>query len=320
MSAKDLLKKTQNLLTPFFESFDPHLIDKLVLELKDSKGLIFFTGVGKSGLVAQKIAVTMTSTGTRALFLSPTDSLHGDMGLVGGEDHVFLLSKSGESDELLSMVPYLRNRGAKTTAVVCEPKSRLALACQGYVALPVKDELCPFNMAPTISTSAQLIFGDLLAIALMQAKQFSADNFVQNHPAGQLGKRAVMRVKDLMLTANQLPLAPASAKLIDSLTELSNKRTGCVLVHDEEVRLKGIFTDGDLRRALQTKGASILEMPLGDLMTANPKATLPNVLLVEALKKMESDQKHPITVLPVVDETQKIVGLIKLHDILQTGI
>ena len=320
MPAATLLKKTRELLNPFFEEFDPSIIDRLVHKVKDSGGLLFFTGVGKSGLVAQKIAVTLTSTGTRALFLSPTDSLHGDMGLVGKEDTVFLLSRSGESDELLSMVPFLRNRGAETIAVVCESTSRLARACQLAIALPIKQELCPFNLAPTISTSAQLLFGDLFAIALMEAKQFSADDFILNHPAGSLGKRALVRVSDLMLTGEAVPLVKGEDKLIDSLVELSNKRAGCVLVHEGSQKLLGVFTDGDLRRALQQTGPAVLEMPLSKLMTKDPIGIGPDARLIEAVQIMEGDQRRPIMSLPVVTPDRKIVGLIKLHDIIQAGV
>lgn len=320
MPAENLLKKTKELLDPFFAHFDPMHVDRLVERVKGSSNLLFFTGVGKSGLVAQKIAFTMTSTGTRALFLSPTDSLHGDMGIVGKGDYVFLLSKSGESDELLSMLPFLRSRGAETIAVVCESCSRLAKACHYSVPLPVAQELCPFNMAPTISTSAQLLFGDLFAMALMEAKQFTAHDFTLNHPGGSLGKRATIRVRDLMLKEDAIPLACESDKLIDTLVELTNKRAGCVLVQNKVGVLLGIFTDGDLRRALQNKGSAILELPLRDIMTVNPKRIHPDVLLVEALETMEADQKHPIMVLPVVDEKEQIKGLIKLHDIIQSGV
>ena len=320
MPAEHLLEKAKKLFVPFFEKMDPCVIDQLVERIKDTNGLLFFSGVGKSGLVAQKVAVTLTSTGTRALYLSPTDSLHGDMGLVGKGDHVFLFSKSGESDELLSMIPYLRNRGALTTAIVCEPKSRLAKACQERIVLPVEEELCPFNLAPTISTSAQLLFGDLFAMALVEAKQFTADHFALNHPGGKLGRRATMKVKDLMVKGEELPLAEGRDKLIDSLVELSNKRAGCLLIHDGKNHLLGIFTDGDLRRALQNKGASILELPLSELMTRDPKAIESETLLVEALKVMESDQKHPIMVLPVISTERQIEGLIKLHDIIQAGV
>lgn len=320
MPANLLFQNTKELIGNFFNTFDPSIIDTLVEKIRNSTGLIFFTGVGKSGLVAQKIAVTMTSTGTRALFLSPTDSLHGDIGLVGKGDIVFLLSKSGESDELLSMLPYLRNKEAEIIAVVCSKNNRLAKASHEIVYLPLTKELCPYNMAPTISTTIQLMFGDILAISLMEAKRFTDNDFSQNHPAGKLGKRALMKVKDLMVQGDSLPLAHGNDKLIDILVELSDKRAGCVLVQDDEGKLLGIFTDGDLRRALQAKGAKILDLPLRDIMTANPKKTHPDLLIVESLKTMEADQKHPITVLPVVDGENNIKGLIKLHDIIQAGV
>ena len=306
MPAHALFQNTKELIGNFFETFDPAIINELVAKLHGSNGLIFFTGVGKSGLIAQKIAVTMTSTGTRALFLSPTDSLHGDIGLVGKGDFVFLLSKSGESDELLSMIPFLRNREAVLVAVVCNPLSRLAQAAHHVAFLPLKQELCPHDLTPTISTTSQLMFGDLLSICLMKAKNFSASDFAQNHPAGKIGKRALMRVRDLMIKGDQIPLAGAGDKLIDTLVELTNKRAGCVLIQDGIGRLLGIFMDGDLRCALQNRGAAILDLPLQEFMSPNPKKIDPDVLLVDALKIMEADQQHPIMVLPAVDNEGRI--------------
>jgi arabinose-5-phosphate isomerase len=262
----------------------------------------------------------MTSTGTRALYLSPTDSLHGDIGLVGSEDVVFLLSKGGETEELLSLIPYLRNRGAYTVAVVCDEGSRLAKAADECLILPFTRELCPFGMAPTISTTSQLLFGDILTVAIMREKGITKEDFVINHPAGKLGRRALMRVIDLMLKEDKLPMSSPDQKLIEVLVELSNKQAGCVLVKDDTNTLLGIFTDGDLRRALQNHGEGVLNRPLSMLMTANPKAISPDLLLTEALKVMEGDQKRPIAVLPVTSGEGKIVGLLKLHDLIQAGL
>jgi arabinose-5-phosphate isomerase len=320
MSAKDLISKYRTLLDHFYNGFDPAVLDDLVEYFKDSPGLIFLTGVGKSGLIAEKIAVTLTSTGTRALFLSPTDSMHGDIGLVSKGDSVFLISKSGESDELMTMIPYIRNKGARMVALVMNGKSRLARACDKVVVLPFIEELCPHDLAPTISTTEQLIFGDLLAILLMKNKNFTRDQFASNHPAGRIGKRITMKVKDLMIKPPHLPLCKEEDRVIDILVELSDKRAGCLLVTDSRLQLKGIFTDGDLRRALQKYGADVLHIPIKDLINKNCKTIQPEILAIEAMKQMEADQKHPIMVMPVIEEDKKVVGLIKLHDIIQSGV
>lgn len=320
VSTRELLEKTRAELNNFFDQVDTEALDKIVDLMSKSQGMIIFTGVGKSGMIAGKIAVTMTSTGTRALFLSPTDSMHGDMGFVGKGDIVFLLSKSGESDELLTLVPYLRNKGAILVALVTEAKSRLAKATDYVIELPFETELCPFDMAPTLSTTEQLIIGDVLSIALMMKKRVTVEEFAANHPAGRIGKRITMKVRDLMLKDPLIPLAMPHDKLIDILVELSNKRAGCVLVIDAERRLQGIFTDGDLRRALQKFGSSVLQLTMQELMTQGAKKIGPDVLALEAMRFMEADQKFPIMVLPVVEEDMKVVGLIKLHDIIQSGV
>ena len=317
---KDLIRKEREYLDQFFDQLDVPALDKAIEMLRVCSGVIFFSGVGKSGLIAKKIAMTMTSTGTRALYISPTDALHGDIGIVTDQDVFVLLSKSGESDELLNLIPSLRNKGAKLIAMVSNPRSRLAQAADLTVILHVEKELCPFDMAPTISTTAQMIVGDLLAIALMQLKAFSQDQFVQNHPAGRIGKRITMKVQDLMVQGISLPICKPTDKLVEVLVELSNKRCGCILITDSNQQMQGIFTDGDLRRALQNKGADVLHTPMKDLMTVSAKYIGPHQLAWEAMQIMEADQKKAITVLPVLQDGKKVVGLIKLHDILQSGL
>lgn len=317
---KDLIQKERAYLDQFFDRLDFPGLEKALEILRSCSGVVFFTGVGKSGLIAKKIAMTMTSTGTRALYISPMDALHGDIGIVTNQDVFVLLSKSGESDELLNLIPSLRNKGAKLLAMVSNSKSRLAQAVDHSVILHVEKELCPFDMAPTISTTAQMIVGDLLAISLMQLKSFSQDQFAQNHPAGRIGKRITMKVKDLMVQGSALPMCKPTDKLVEVLVELSNKRCGCILITNANQQMQGIFTDGDLRRALQTKGATVLQTPMQDLMTVSAKYIEPQKLAWEAMQIMEGDQKRAITVLPVLEQGQKVVGLIKLHDILQSGL
>jgi arabinose-5-phosphate isomerase len=276
--------------------------------------------VGKSGLIAKKIAFTLVSTGTRALFLSPVDALHGDLGMVDVNDVFIMLSKSGESDELMQLVPAIRNKGAILVGIVCNSQSRLAAACHHVVTLPFQSELCPFDMAPTMSTAFQMLFGDLVTVALMRRKNFSLDQYALNHPSGRIGKRITLKVKDLMLTGGKIPICTPEDKLGQVLVELSNKRCGCILVIDQEKKLKGIFTDGDLRRTLQRFGGTVLDVPMAELMTPNPKCILPELLGWDAMKLMEADYQKRITALPVIDEQGVVLGLLHMHDVIQSGL
>ncbi len=316
---RELLCEVQSNVSLLIQRFDIHQFSTMIESVLQSRGGLVFTGIGKSGIIAKKIATTFSSSGTKALYLSPQDALHGDIGMVVRDDLVFLLSKSGESPELLELCPALRNKGAVLIAVVMNERSRLAQACDRCFVLPAVKELCPFDLAPTTSTIAQLVFGDLLAMAVMRLKGISVSDFIQNHPAGRIGRRNLIKVRDLMVSGASLPLCAPLDVLGSVLVELSNKQCGCICVVDDATRLLGIFTDGDLRRALQKLGPAALGATMGALMTAAPRTTTPDVLAYEAMRTMEADQKHPITVLPVVDDT-RCIGLIKMHDILQSGI
>lgn len=320
MTLKALLEKQRTYLDHFFKHIDFKAAEQMLQLLNECKGVMIFSGIGKSGLVAKKIAVTMTSTGTKALYLSPANALHGDIGIVTNKDVFIIVSKSGESDELLQMLPFLRNKDVKLIAMVSNAESRLAKACDFVMLLPVEKELCPFDLAPTTSTTIQMIFGDVLAIALMELKKFSIDQYALNHPSGRIGKRATVKVKDLMITGDALPLCKPKDKLVDILVELSNKRCGCVLVINDLHVLQGIFTDGDLRRSLQKKGGDILNTSMEHLMTRSPRSIGPEDMAWKAMQIMESGKKSEITVLPVLDEHHKILGIIKLHDIVQAGV
>lgn len=317
---KQLLQDKRHYLDHFFDNIDVASMEKVLHALHQCRGGVFFSGVGKSGLVAKKIAVTMASTGTRALFLSPTDALHGDIGIVSPNDLCVLISKSGESQELLNLVPYLQSRGVSLIAVVSNPQSRLSQACHLSMNLPLMKELCPFDMAPTTSAVIQLIFGDILAVALMKLNDFKLEQYSLNHPAGRIGRRVTVKVKELMRKAEQLPLCAPNEKLVNILYELSNKQCGCILVVSENQHLEGIFTDGDLRRSLQTYKDRLFDMPMQLLMNAFPRTIDQEQLAWTALKNMEADPVKPITVLPVVDEKKQVIGLLKMHDIIQAGL
>ncbi len=317
---QDLLHKEQRYLNFFFSHLDLHRAEEVVKTCLDCQGVLLFSGVGKSGLIAKKIAVTMISTGTRAIYLSPTNAVHGDLGIVTKDDIFFVLSKSGESDELLQLIPFVRNKGARVIALVCDQNSRLEKASDYTLILPFQKELCPYDMAPTVSTTIQMLFGDLLAIALMQKKKFPLDQYALNHPAGQIGRRLSLRVEDLMLKEEKIPTTSPEKRLFEVLVELSTKQCGCVLVVNQNEELLGIFTDGDLRRSIQQGGSDALQSPVVELMTKTPRWVCPEEFATSALSMMEGDQKHPIMVLPVLNEEKRVVGLIKMHDILQTGL
>ncbi len=317
---KDLFEKERLYLNDFFDNIDLDGVDRVLKILSQCGGLIVLTGIGKSGLVAKKIAVTMTSTGSRAIYLSPTDALHGDLGILKSDDIFIFLSKSGESEELLNLIPFVRNRGVKMIGIVSQSNSRLGKAVDQVLILPSEKELCPYDMAPTTSTTIQTIVGDILAIALMRGKEVSMVQYAESHPGGRIGKRTTLKVRDLMLKGNAVPICRPEDKLVDTLVELSNKQCGCVLVVDNQKKLLGIFTDGDLRRTLQGKGGSALESKMEEVMTLTARWIGPDTLAWDAMKAMESDQKRPIMVLPVLEEDKTVIGLIKMHDIVQSGI
>jgi arabinose-5-phosphate isomerase len=283
------------------------------------KGLIVLTGVGKSGIVAEKIATTLISTGTRALTLSPTNFLHGDLGILGKDDLLIMLSKSGESEELLNLVPFVKRRQTKLLALVSKKDSRLAKVADYAMNLPLDKELCPFDLAPTTSTVLQLIFGEILAVALMKAKNFSLDDYAHNHPSGSIGKKMTLTVGDLMLKEEMLPICELEERLGDVLVELTNKKCGCLLVVDKNKHFVGIFTDGDLRRALQSFGSDVLEERVKTLMTPSPLAVERDELAWNAMKIMQKDPKKWVMMLPVLEKKQ-VVGLLRMHDIVHSGL
>ncbi len=317
---KDLLFKQQQHLQHFFSNLEMESFEELLKQIESCKGVLFLTGVGKSGFIAQKIAATMLSTGTKAFFLPPIDALHGDLGMVSEKDLVIILSKSGETEELLELLPFIRAKGAKIVAVSSNQSSRLNKGADFSMVLPCEGELCPYDLAPTTSMVIQLLFGDALAISLMQLRGFSVDQFAENHPAGRIGRRSNLRVRELMLSQQAAPICSAENALEEVLIDFTDKRCGCLIVTDEKKQLQGIFTDGDLRRALQAKGEGVLKEKLGALMTRAPKAIAADALAWDAMKLMESDQKQPVMVLPVLDDQQEVVGVIKMHDLVQAGL
>jgi arabinose-5-phosphate isomerase len=314
---REIFTRQRQFINYFFDTVELDRAELVLNEFLACKGMIVFTGVGKSGIIADKLAKTMMSTGTRAYHLPPLDAVHGDIGMLTDKDVVVIISKSGLSEEVISIARLMKKRGIRTIAWVSTRTSPLALICDLVMYLPIEREICPFDLAPTTSTAIQLIFGDVLAVALMEAKKFSIDQYALNHPAGGIGKMIADKVEDVMSKGDELPLCPGNKLVREVLVKLSEKKLGCLLVVDEEGRLEGIFTDGDLRRALEEKGENVLSHKVGDLIVIDCLTASPNMLVLDALKIMQGKKK--VMVLPVVEDG-KVVGLIHMHHIFTKGI
>ena len=281
-------------------------------------GKIVITGIGKSGLIAQKIASTMVSTGTPAIFLHPAEGMHGDIGIVHKDDIVIAISKSGESDELIALLPSIRKIGARLIAITAKQGSMIAKNAEIVLVTPIEEEACPLNMAPTCSTTAALVVGDALAITLMKLRNFQPEDFALYHPGGQLGKRLLLNVKDVMRAGEANPIIEATVSVKDMLFEISSKRAGAVSVVDVSGHLLGLVTDYDIRRALE-KGGDVLAMCISDLMNKTPTFIHEDEKAICALEIMENRTK-PFLVLPVLNRQEEVVGMIHLHDLVARGL
>jgi arabinose-5-phosphate isomerase len=295
-------------------------VERAIALLGACKGKVVLVGLGKSGIIAHKIAATMTSTGTGAIYLHASDALHGGLGLVAAEDVVIALSNSGETDEVIAMIPFLKQRGVALVALVGNLNSTLARRADVVLDASVDQEACPLNLAPTTSTTVALALGDALAMTLMQMRGLTPDDFAVNHPAGRLGKRLTLRVADLMHTGADNPTISSEARWLEVVAGISRGGLGAVNVLDGTGHLLGIITDGDLRRALQQiKHAELETLTSAAIMTRNPVVASPELLAYDALRLME-DRPSQISVLPVVDAQRCCVGLIRLHDIVRSGL
>lgn len=296
-----------------------HLENALNL-LVNCKGKVVLSGVGKSGIIAQKIAATLTSVGTLAIALHPCDALHGDLGIVTPDDVVMMLSNSGNTEELLSMLPHLKRREVPIIAIVGNLNSTLAQQADVVLNASVDREACPLNLAPTTSTTVALALGDALAMTVMQMKGLTSEDFALNHPAGRLGKRLTLRVSDLMHSHSEAPTLTPSAPWLDVILAIGEGGLGAVNIIDEQGSLLGLITDGDIRRTIrQTKSAELDSLTAEAIMTHQPTVVTPEILAYDALKLME-ERESQISVLPVVDENHLSIGLIRLHDIVRSGL
>ncbi|MBV2352108.1 KpsF/GutQ family sugar-phosphate isomerase [Synechococcus sp. HK05] len=287
------------------------------------RGKLVITGVGKSGIVARKIAATFASIGLMAIYLNPVDALHGDLGVVAPEDVALLLSNSGETDELLQILPHLRRRGTARIALVGRVTSTLARGCDAVLDGSVDREVCPLNLAPTASTAVAMAIGDALAAVWMERRGVSPEDFALNHPAGSLGKQLTLTAADLMVPVSRLVPLRVDTSLPEVIAHLTADGVGaCWVGRDGEItRIHGLITDGDLRRALQTHGAEQWSrLTAADLMTEDPITVLESTLAIEAIERMERNRRKAIGVLPVVDEQNRMQGLLRLHDLVQAGL
>ncbi len=284
--------------------------------IHNRKGRVVVSGIGKSGHIARKIASTLSSTGTPAYFLHPAEANHGDLGMIESGDVFIAISHSGESEELLTILPLVRRRGAKLIALTGRAASSLAREADILLDAGVAQEACPHNLAPTASTTAALALGDALAVALLDARGFSADDFARSHPGGTLGRRLLTHVADVMRRGADIPAVADSATFKEAVLEMSRGRMGMTAIVDGERNVRGIFTDGDLRRALE-KALHFENTNIADIMTPSPRTIRPEALAVEAVQVMERDKVNQLL---VIDERGRLVGALNMHDLFRAKV
>ena len=313
--AREVLEIEAAAITGLIARLD-HSFQQAVELILNCRGRVTVSGIGKSGHIARKIASTMSSTGTPAYFVHPAEASHGDLGMITHDDVFIALSNSGESAELLAIVPLIKRQGAKLIALTGQPDSTLAREADAHLYAGAEKEACPLNLAPTASTTAALALGDALALALMQAKGFSRDEFARSHPGGALGRKLLTHVRDVMRSGNDAPRVPDTAMLSDAILEMSRGRMGITAVLDHDERVIGIFTDGDLRRTLQ-KGIDLHATPIASVMTRGPRTISPDKLAAEAVQIME---QHKVNQLLVVDNERRLIGALNMHDLFRAKV
>ncbi len=318
----DIIKEAKKVLEIEYKAIK-ELIDRIgddfvkAIELLDQcKGRVIITGMGKSGLIGKKIAATLASTGTPAFFLHPAEAIHGDLGIVTPDDIIIAISNSGNSNEIIELLPFFKRFGIKVIAFTGNKNSQLAQSSDICLDISVKTEACPFDLVPTTSTTATLSMGDALAVALLKKKGFNKEDFAILHPGGSLGKSLLLRVKDLMHTGDSHPSVKHDVPLKIAICEMTSKGLGMTVIVDEQGCLAGLITDGDLRRILETED-NIMELPVQEVMIKNPKTIKEDILAAEALRKMELSS---ITSLIITDDNNRPFASIHLHDILKAGI
>lgn len=316
--ARQVLRMEAEAVLEQVERIDEHF--KAAVEMiMACPGRTVITGMGKSGIIGRKMAATLASTGTPSFYLHPAEGIHGDLGMVTEGDVVIALSNSGETGEVLHILPSLRRIGAKLIAMVGNPNSTLAKNSDIVLNVGVTKEACPLGLAPTSSTTAALAYGDALALALLSKRKFTASQFAVFHPGGSLGRKLLLTVEDIMHSGTENPLVKADISVQDALFVITDKGLGAVSVVDDDNKMLGVLTDGDIRRGL-SKGVDFLKRPVTELMTASPKTITKEKLAAQALHIMESNRPKPITVLPVVDAENHVIGLLHMTDLVRQGV
>ena len=313
--AKEVIRVEADAIAALSSRIDGNFVDAVELVF-ECKGRVIVTGVGKSGLVARKIAATLASTGTSAFFIHAAEGLHGDLGVVREEDVILIVTKSGETSEISALIPQLRNIGVKLKKITGKLDTSLTRVSDIVLDASVKEEACPHDLAPTASSTAALVMGDALAVALLERRGFTMEDFASIHPGGNLGKKLLTRMEDLMYTGDHLPIMQEDSLFKDVILEMNRKRFGAVCIVDDKGKLKGIITEGDLRREIE-KGEAILQSKASESMSTKPKVVSGQTLAVDALALLE---KFNILQLITVDEDGKPIGMIHLHDLLDAGI
>ena len=313
--AKEVIRKEAKAVACLEKKIDEQFVKAVELILK-CKGRVIVTGIGKSGIIGRKIAATLTSTGTPAFFLHPTEGTHGDVGMVRKNDVVIAISKSGETDEVYQLIPLFKRVGVPIITFTGNPKSPLAEKSDVVIDVSVDEEACPYDLVPTSSTTAALVMGDALAIALLEERHFSSEDFAMLHPGGQLGRKLILKVSDIMHSGDEIPKVYEETGIKEVILEMTSKRLGTTTVVNQKGELVGIFTDGDLRRLVE-RTDDIFSLKAKQVMTKNPKTINANELAVKALNLMES---YSITSLIIANGKKEPVGIVHLHDILKAGV
>ncbi|MEN3044187.1 MAG: KpsF/GutQ family sugar-phosphate isomerase [Candidatus Hydrothermales bacterium] len=313
--AKDVLRLEAEGIKRIINLLDVEFARAVELIL-NTKGKLIVTGLGKSGIVGKKIAATFTSTGTPAMYLHPSESLHGDLGVVSETDTAFFISKSGQTEELQILLPFFKRKNIPIISLTANRESDLAKDSDVVLYVPVDKEACPYDLAPTVSTTVFLAIGDALAIVVMEQKSFKAEDFAALHPGGVIGKRFWLKVKDMMVKDKDVPIVHKDSPMKDVIIEMTQKR-GITSVVDDDGKVVGVITDGDLRRLLEKSWEKIFTYRAHEIMTTNPKIIGPNALAYTAARKME---EYKITALIVVDEENKPIGVIHLHDLMKANV
>ncbi len=314
--AKKVLKTEAEAITALIDKLNGNF-EKVVEMIYECKGRVVVTGMGKSGLVGKKIAATLASTGTPAFFLHPAEAGHGDLGMVTGRDVIIAISNSGETAELVGLIPFLKRYNVKLISMTGNPGSVLAKLSDITLDISIKEEACPMGVVPTASTTATMAMGDAVAVALLIKRGLSEQDFAFFHPGGSIGKKFFIKVKDLMHSGDRLPVVSFQMPVSRAVIEVSSKRLGHAIVIDNNGIIAGVLTDGDVRRGLEKWGGKLFEMPAGEVMTKKPKTISEDELAAKALSIMES---YSISALIVPDAEGKPLGIIHLHDILKQGI